>query len=114
MPRVPKGPRKPRCCFLFVGTLGTFGLFGTLLPCIKSIPLYNPSAMKTGIHPEVFAKAVTTCSTCGAAFPIPTTVQSQQVEICRMCHPVYTGKQAAERKGGRIERFRKRMAAGKK
>jgi len=36
------------------------------------------------------------------------------VETCSQCHPVYTGKQRKETKGGRIERFRKRMAAGKK
>ena len=35
------------------------------------------------------------------------------MEICSKCHPVYTGKQRKEMKGGRVERFRKRMAAGK-
>lgn len=70
--------------------------------------------MKTGIHPQMFKDAKTTCSTCGAVYLIPSTVKEQTVEICRACHPVYTGKQQTERKGGRIERFRKRMAAGKK
>jgi len=69
--------------------------------------------MKKGIHPQVFPDAKTTCSSCGAVFKIPTTVKEQTVEICRMCHPVYTGKKQAEVRGGRIERFRKRMAAGK-
>ena len=69
--------------------------------------------MKQGIHPEVFPKAKTTCQTCGAIFLIPSTVETQTVEICRSCHPIYTGKAQKDIKGGRVERFRKRMAAGK-
>jgi large subunit ribosomal protein L31 len=45
---------------------------------------------------------------------IPSTIKEQSVEVCRMCHPIYTGKKQTEAKGGRVERFRKRMAAGKK
>ena len=67
--------------------------------------------MKSGIHPEVHADAKTTCQTCKAVFLIPSTIKEQTVEICRMCHPVYTGKKQQEAKGGRVERFRKRMAA---
>ena len=70
--------------------------------------------MKTGIHPQVFKDAKTTCSTCSMVFLIPNTVQEQSVEICRNCHPIYTGKAQKDLKGGRVERFRKRMAAGKK
>jgi len=70
--------------------------------------------MKSGIHPEVHANAKTTCSSCGAVFPIPSTEKEHAVESCRLCHPIYTGKQQKEAKGGRIERFRKRMAASKK
>ena len=70
--------------------------------------------MKTGIHPEVHAKAKTTCSSCGAVFEIPSVIEDQKVETCRMCHPIYTGKQQKEQKGGRVDRFRKRMAASKK
>lgn len=69
--------------------------------------------MKVGIHPDIHDKAKTTCSTCGAVFEIPSTTKEQSVESCRLCHPIYTGKQQKEAKGGRIERFRKRMAAGK-
>ncbi|MFH0770915.1 MAG: 50S ribosomal protein L31 [Candidatus Peregrinibacteria bacterium] len=69
--------------------------------------------MKPGIHPEMFADAKITCSTCGAIFRIPATVKEISVETCRMCHPVYTGKKQGEARGGRVERFRKRMAAGK-
>lgn len=70
--------------------------------------------MKTAIHPQVHQDAKTTCVTCGAVFLIPSTIKEQTVETCRMCHPVYTGKKQAERRGGRIERFRKREEAGKK
>ena len=70
--------------------------------------------MKQGIHAEVFKDAKTTCSTCGAIYKIPSTVKEQTVEVCRGCHPIYTGKQQKDAKGGRVERFRKRMAAGKK
>ena len=45
---------------------------------------------------------------------IPSIEKEQTVEVCRLCHPVYTGKKQQERKGGRIERFRQRMAKGKK
>lgn len=67
--------------------------------------------MKSAIHPEVFSDAKITCSSCTAVFQIPSTVRGQTVESCRLCHPVYTGKQSKELKGGRVERFRKRMAA---
>lgn len=70
--------------------------------------------MKQGIHPEVFQDAKTTCTTCGAVYKIPSTVKEQNVEVCRGCHPIYTGKAQKDIKGGRVERFRKRMAAGKK
>ena len=70
--------------------------------------------MKAAIHPETFQDAKVTCSTCGTVYQIPSTVKEQQVEVCRTCHPVYTGKAQTEAKGGRVERFRKRMALGKK
>jgi|TARA_Y100000310_G_scaffold339669_2_gene433028 large subunit ribosomal protein L31 len=70
--------------------------------------------MKAGIHPEIHADAKTTCSSCGEVFAIPSTVKEQAVESCRLCHPIYTGKEQKELRGGRVERFRKRMAAGKK
>lgn len=70
--------------------------------------------MKTGVHPTVYKDAKTTCVNCKSVFLIPSTVEEQQVETCRMCHPIYTGKQQKDLKGGRIDRFRKRMAAGPK
>ncbi|MBI3332204.1 50S ribosomal protein L31 [Candidatus Peregrinibacteria bacterium] len=70
--------------------------------------------MKSAIHPEVFQDAKTKCSNCAAVYLIPNTVKEQSVETCRNCHPIYTGKAQKDLKGGRVERFRKRMAAGKK
>lgn len=69
--------------------------------------------MKAAIHPEVHDGAKTTCTTCGAVFLIPSTIKEQSVETCRMCHPIYTGKKVTERRGGRIDRFKKRMEAKK-
>ena len=66
--------------------------------------------MKAAIHPQMFADAKVTCSTCKTVYLIPSTVKDQQVEICRMCHPVYTGKKQQEARGGRVERFRKIQA----
>ena len=70
--------------------------------------------MKKDIHPQVFADATAKCTQCNAVYQIPSTVKEIQVESCRMCHPIYTGKKQAEARGGRIERFRKRMSASKK
>lgn len=70
--------------------------------------------MKSAIHPQMFKDAKTKCASCGAVFQIPSTVKVQSIEICRMCHPIYTGKRQKDLKGGRVERFRKRMAAVKK
>jgi len=77
------------------------------------VPRYTLVAMKPAIHPEMHPDAKITCTTCGAIFKIPSTVKEISVEICRMCHPVYTGKKQAEARGGRVERFRKRLAATK-
>ena len=75
--------------------------------------LYTLVAMKTAIHPVMHADAKTKCSSCSALYLIPSTVKEQSVETCRACPPIYTGKQQKDLKGGRVERFRKRMAAGK-
>ena len=65
--------------------------------------------MKKGLHPPVFKDSTTTCSTCAAVYAIPSTVQTMQIEVCRGCHPVYTGKKQVDARGGRVERFRKRL-----
>ena len=70
--------------------------------------------MKPDIHPQMFQDAKMTCTMCGVVYQIPSTIKEQSVEVCRSCHPVYTGKAQKEARGGRVERFRKRMSAGKK
>ncbi|MBM3231586.1 50S ribosomal protein L31, partial [Candidatus Peregrinibacteria bacterium] len=34
---------------------------------------------------------------------------SMSIETCRMCHPVYTGKKQVDARGGRVERFKRRL-----
>ncbi|MDD5055788.1 MAG: 50S ribosomal protein L31 [Candidatus Peribacteraceae bacterium] len=63
--------------------------------------------MKKGIHPKMFADAVTTCVSCSMKFKIPSTVKEQQVETCSNCHPVYTGEYRGLMVSGRVDRFRK-------
>jgi large subunit ribosomal protein L31 len=65
--------------------------------------------MKKGIHPPVHKDATTTCSMCGAVYLIPSTVPSMSIETCRMCHPIYTGKKQVDARGGRVERFKRRL-----
>ena len=69
--------------------------------------------MKEAIHPTMHGDAKTTCTTCSAVFLIPSTIKEQSVETCRMCHPIYTGKKQTTTRGGRIDRFKKRLEAKK-
>jgi large subunit ribosomal protein L31 len=46
-------------------------------------------------------------------FKTRSTKKELKVEICSKCHPFFTGKQKLIDKGGRVERFEKRYAAGK-
>jgi large subunit ribosomal protein L31 len=68
--------------------------------------------MKTEIHPE-YTTCHVTCS-CGADFQTRATVDSLRVEICSECHPFYTGTQKLVDTGGRVERFRRKLARSKK
>lgn len=70
--------------------------------------------MKKGIHPTMHADAVTTCVSCSAVYQIPSTVKTQQVEVCSACHPVYTGEYRGLMTSGRVDRFRKVADAVKK
>lgn len=36
------------------------------------------------------------------------------MEVCRACHPIYTGKKVTDLRGGRIDRFRKRLSETEK
>ena len=68
-----------------------------------------PSLMKTDIHPT-YAEATVVCS-CGNTFTTRSTKADLKVEICSNCHPFYTGKQKFVDTGGRLERFRQKLAS---
>ncbi len=73
---------------------------------------YTECAMKTDIHPE-YVEARVTC-TCGNQFTTRSTKPEIHVEICSACHPFYTGKQKLVDTGGRVERFQRRVAKGRR
>jgi len=66
--------------------------------------------MKDGIHPE-YQTARVVC-VCGNSFETGSTKKEISVDICYNCHPFFTGKHKLIDTEGRIERFRKKYAAG--
>ena len=68
--------------------------------------------MKTGIHPE-YVECTVRCA-CGNTFMTRATKPEIHVEICSACHPFYTGKQKLVDTGGRVERFQRRVAKGRR
>ena len=88
--------------------------------------------MKNGIHPE-YVECTVRCA-CGETFVTRSTKGSElrvdicskchpfytakgdhmTVDVCAKCHPFYTGKQKFVDAGGRLDRFKKRLAAVKK
>ena len=66
--------------------------------------------MKEGIHPE-YTETTITC-VCGNVIETRSTKKDIKVEICSQCHPFMTGKQKIIDTAGRVERFKKRYAAG--
>lgn len=75
----------------------------TVAPCHP-----EGSKMKQGVHPEY--KVTTVSCSCGNTFETRGTAESIRVELCNMCHPFYTGKQKLVDTGGRVDRFKRRMA----
>jgi large subunit ribosomal protein L31 len=69
--------------------------------------------MKADIHPTYFEKAIATCA-CGATYTVGSTTEKIDVEICASCHPFYTGLEKVLDTTGRVDKFKKRMAAVKK
>lgn len=63
---------------------------------------------KAGIHPTYYPNAVVTCS-CGATHTIGSTKETLKVDICKECHPFYSGTQKLIDTAGRVDRFRERM-----
>jgi len=66
--------------------------------------------MKKDIHPTYYPDTKITCA-CGASFNVGSTVENIHVEICSQCHPFYTGKEKLLDTAGRVDKFKKRMAA---
>ena len=69
--------------------------------------------MKKDIHPKYNHKAKVTCA-CGATFFVGSVLDEINVEICSQCHPFYTGNEKVLDTAGRVDRFKKRAAAGAK
>ena len=68
--------------------------------------------MKSGIHPEY--KEVTIRCACGESVVTRSTKGDAngelRVDICSKCHPFFTGKQKFVDAGGRVDKFKKRLA----
>lgn len=64
--------------------------------------------MKEQIHPK-YDKCVVRCA-CGETWETQSTLSELTVDICSKCHPFYTGKQKLVDTGGRVDKFKKRLA----
>jgi len=84
--------------------------------------------MKKDIHPENFREVIFEDNSSGARFLVASTVQTQEtgkwedgkeypvfkVEISSASHPFYTGQSKTIDTAGRVEKFKKRVAAASK
>lgn len=75
----------------------------------KLLKSYTLLSMKKEIHPQYF-EATVSCA-CGNKFKTGSTLKDLEVEICSNCHPFYTGKQKIVDATGRVEKFKKKVAA---
>ncbi len=66
--------------------------------------------MKAEIHPK-YGPAKIICA-CGSVVETRSTVKEMHVNTCSSCHPFFTGQAKYIDTEGRVERFRKRYAAG--
>ena len=69
--------------------------------------------MKKKIHPKHNNNSQVTCA-CGATFPVGSTMDQINIEICSQCHPFYTGNEKVLDTAGRVDRFKKRVALSAK
>lgn len=67
---------------------------------------------KAGIHPKYFENALVTCS-CGNTWHTGATVAEIRTDICSNCHPFYTGEQRIVDTAGQVDRFMRRLEAGR-
>lgn len=65
--------------------------------------------MKKKIHPKHNNNSIVTCA-CGATFPVGSTMDAINIEICSQCHPFFTGNEKVLDTAGRVDRFKKRVA----
>lgn len=83
--------------------------------------------MKKDIHPDNFREVIFLDNSSGAEFIIGSTVKTTEtkdhkgksyplfrVEISSASHPFYTGNEKVIDTAGRVDRFKKRVAASKK
>ena len=68
--------------------------------------------MKKDIHPKYNSVSKVTCA-CGVNFPVGSSMDEINVEICSQCHPFYTGNEKVLDTAGRVDRFKKRAAIAK-
>jgi large subunit ribosomal protein L31 len=84
--------------------------------------------MKKDIHPDNYRKVIFEDTSSGERFLLGSTVNTKDVatwtdgkeyplvkiEISSASHPFYTGKEMVVDTAGRVEKFKRRMAAAKK
>lgn len=70
--------------------------------------------MKQNTHPQYYADAAVTCSSCGNKFTTGSTKQDITVEVCYKCHPFYTGEHRFLDIKGRVDTFQKKQEIAKK
>ena len=65
--------------------------------------------MKKDLHPN-YHKVKVVCA-CGATFETRSTYNGDvmKVDICRQCHPHYTGNRKVVDTAGRVEQFKKKF-----
>lgn len=68
--------------------------------------------MKQDIHPDWNHQATVTCA-CGNTFKTGSTKDKIEVDICAKCHPFFTGEMRFVDRQGRVDKFKKKMAAAK-
>jgi large subunit ribosomal protein L31 len=69
--------------------------------------------MKEAIHPAYIEQAKINC-VCGVTYTVGSTKETMAVEICRACHPFFTGQEKIMDSAGRVEKFKARRAKAKK
>ena len=65
---------------------------------------------KKDLHPKYYSDAKAQCA-CGNEFTAGSTLQEIKVEICGNCHPFHTGKEKIIDTAGRVDKFKRRVAA---